>query len=103
MNRPAAGGTLDTNAKEARARIAVASWPFRKLVNPKTGTVKLVDFPAFISDRFGVPGIEPLSRHFPSGSGRGEFKGRCRIRRTEERSDQFGKRRSGIRRRIFPD
>jgi hypothetical protein len=51
---------------DARARLAVASWPFRKLVNPKTGTMKLIDFPAFISERFGVPGIEPLSGHFPS-------------------------------------
>jgi sugar phosphate isomerase/epimerase len=51
---------------DARARLAVASWPFRKLVDPKTGTMKLVDFPAFISERFGVSGIEPLSGHFPS-------------------------------------
>lgn len=51
---------------DARARLAVASWPFRKLVNPKTGTMKLVDFPAFISEHFGVPGIEPLSSHFSS-------------------------------------
>ena len=51
---------------DARARLAVASYPFHKLVNLKTGTMKLIDFPAFVSERFSVPGIEPLSRHFPS-------------------------------------
>jgi sugar phosphate isomerase/epimerase len=47
-------------------RLAVATWPFRKLVHPKTGTASLDDFAATIVSRFGVHGIEPLSDHFPS-------------------------------------
>jgi sugar phosphate isomerase/epimerase len=49
-----------------RERLAVASWPFRKLVDPKKGTLPLVDFPKMIVDRFGVHGIEPLDEHFLS-------------------------------------
>ena len=49
-----------------RDRLAVASWPFRKLVDPKKGTLPLLDFPKMIADRFGVHGIEPLDEHFPS-------------------------------------
>jgi sugar phosphate isomerase/epimerase len=49
-----------------RERLAVASWPFRKLVDPKKGTLPLLDFPKMIGDRFGVQGIEPLDEHFPS-------------------------------------
>lgn len=52
-----------TNAKD---RLAVASWPFRKLVDPKKGTLPLLDFPKMIADRFGVHGIEPLDEHFLS-------------------------------------
>ncbi|MFI5183111.1 MAG: sugar phosphate isomerase/epimerase family protein [Vicinamibacteria bacterium] len=50
---------------EPRARLAVASYPFRQFVDPKKGTLPLLDFPRMVADRYGVPGIEPLSRHFP--------------------------------------
>ena len=50
---------------EPRARLAVASYPFRKTVNPRTGTLRLVDFPQMVADQFGVRGIEPLDEHFP--------------------------------------
>ncbi|MEO7144320.1 MAG: sugar phosphate isomerase/epimerase family protein [Bryobacteraceae bacterium] len=49
-----------------RARLAVASYPFRKFVNPRTGTLPLIDFPKMVSDRFGLSAIEPLDAHFPS-------------------------------------
>jgi sugar phosphate isomerase/epimerase len=49
-----------------RERLAVASWPFRKLVDPRKGTLSLLDFPKMIADRFGVHGIEPLDEHFLS-------------------------------------
>ncbi len=49
-----------------RDRLAVASWPFRKLVDPKKGTLPLVDFPQMIVDRFGVHGVELLDEHFLS-------------------------------------
>jgi sugar phosphate isomerase/epimerase len=49
-----------------RDRLAVATWPFRKLVHPKSGTASLEDFAATIVSRFGVHGIEPLSDHFPA-------------------------------------
>lgn len=49
-----------------RARLAVASYPFRKFVNPKDGSLPLVEFPKMVVDRFGVHGIEPLDAHFPS-------------------------------------
>jgi len=49
-----------------RDRLAVASWPFRKLVDPKKGTLPLLDFPKMIADRFGVYGVEPLDEHFLS-------------------------------------
>ena len=44
----------------------VASYPFRKDVDPRNGTVKLLDFPQMVVDRFQVKGIEPLDQHFPS-------------------------------------
>src|ERR1700733_3410561 len=49
-----------------RERLAVASWPFRKLVDPKKGTLPLLDFPKMVVDRFGVNGVEPLDEHFLS-------------------------------------
>ena len=49
-----------------RERLAVASWPFRKLVDPKKGTLPLLDFPKMVVDRFGIHGIEPLDEHFLS-------------------------------------
>ncbi len=42
-----------------RARLAVASYPFMKLV-------PLLDFPKTIADRFGIHGVEPLGEHFLS-------------------------------------
>jgi sugar phosphate isomerase/epimerase len=44
----------------------VASYPFRKDLNLRTGTMKLVDFPKMVADRFQVTGIEPLDEHFPN-------------------------------------
>lgn len=52
-----------------RERLAVASWPFRKLVNLKTGTLPLLDFPQMVVDRFGVHGVELLDEHFLSTEG----------------------------------
>lgn len=49
-----------------RERLAVASWPFRKLVDPKKGTLALLDFSQMIVDRFGVHGVELLDEHFLS-------------------------------------
>jgi sugar phosphate isomerase/epimerase len=54
---------------EPRARLAVASYPFRQVVDPKKGTPKLLDFPAMVADRYGISGIEPLDQHFPSTDG----------------------------------
>ncbi len=51
---------------EPRARLAVASYPFRKFLDPKKGSMTLLDFPKMVVDKFGVPGIEPLDEHFPS-------------------------------------
>ena len=61
------GGTPSVQfPSEPRARLAVASYPFRKLINPNTGTLSLLDFPKMVVDRFGVYGVEPLDAHFPS-------------------------------------
>lgn len=49
-----------------RDRLAVASYPFRKDVDPRKGKMKLVDFPKMVVERFQVKGIEPLDEHFPS-------------------------------------
>ena len=49
-----------------RDRLAVASYPFRKLLDPHSGRQRLAAFPALVVSRFGVKGIEPLSAHFPS-------------------------------------
>jgi sugar phosphate isomerase/epimerase len=49
-----------------RERLSVATWPFRKLLSPKNGSMKLEDFPALVVSRFGLHLIEPLSDHFPS-------------------------------------
>src|SRR5579884_3054717 len=50
---------------EPRARIAVASYPFREFINKPKG-VDLLDFPQLVVDRFKVHNIEPLSSHFQS-------------------------------------
>ena len=71
----AAGALLPLNAADTpdikfpanpRERLAVASYPFRSVLNLKTGTIPLVDFPKMIADRYGVKGIEPLDGHFLS-------------------------------------
>jgi sugar phosphate isomerase/epimerase len=46
-----------------RQRLAVASYPFRKLV-------PLLEFPKTVFDRFGLHGIEPLDEHFLSTDAR---------------------------------
>ena len=51
---------------DPHARLAVASYPFRKDLDPKHGKLTLLEFPKMIADRFGVAGIEPLDEHFPS-------------------------------------
>ena len=51
---------------DPRARLAIATYPFREFVDPKKGKLALLDFPRMVADRYGVPGLEPLDRHFPS-------------------------------------
>jgi sugar phosphate isomerase/epimerase len=59
---------------EPRARLAVASWPFRAYFQSPTNDgsdknvpgMDLRDFAAQVRERFGVPGVEPLSTHFSS-------------------------------------
>lgn len=60
---------------EPRARVAVASWPFRAFIesptnkwarNPKLPGMDLKDFAAMVIKRFNVHGIEPLGQHFRS-------------------------------------
>jgi len=58
----------------ARERLAVASWPFRAEIesarneyrDKKVPGMDLRDFAVKVRERFGVPGVEPLSAHFPS-------------------------------------
>jgi sugar phosphate isomerase/epimerase len=52
--------------RDPRARLAVASYPFRQFLNAKTGNMTLLDFPKMVVERFGVSGIEPLDQHFAS-------------------------------------
>jgi sugar phosphate isomerase/epimerase len=57
-----------------RDRLAVASYPFRTVIEgPHRGErdrnqpgIALKDFPALVVDRFGIHNIEPLGSHFPS-------------------------------------
>jgi sugar phosphate isomerase/epimerase len=51
---------------DPRARLSVATYPFREFVDPKKGKIPLLDFPQMVADRYGIPGLEPLDRHFPS-------------------------------------
>lgn len=51
---------------DPRARLSVATYPFRDFVDPRKGKLALLDFPRMVADRYGVSGIEPLDRHFPS-------------------------------------
>ena len=58
----------------ARERLAVATWPFRAVIDSPTNEYRdkmkkgmdLKDFAARVRQDFGVPGVEPLSAHFPS-------------------------------------
>jgi sugar phosphate isomerase/epimerase len=55
----------------ARARVAVASYPFREFIageEHKNGnpTIELKDFAAHVAEKFTVHRIEPWSTHFPS-------------------------------------
>jgi sugar phosphate isomerase/epimerase len=59
---------------DPRARIAVATYPFRafiiapgnKEIDPKKKGMDLAQFAKFLRTEFNVRGIEPLSTHFPS-------------------------------------
>jgi sugar phosphate isomerase/epimerase len=58
----------------ARERLAVASWPFRAEIESATNEYRdkkrpgmdLRDFAVKVREQFDVPGVEPLSAHFPS-------------------------------------
>jgi sugar phosphate isomerase/epimerase len=58
----------------ARDRLAVASWPFRAEIESPTNEYRnkemkgmdLREFAVRVKEKFGVPGVEPLSAHFPS-------------------------------------
>ena len=71
---PAAGPQLRFPT-QPRDRIAIASWPFRKLIvapenawarDSKLPGMDLTDFPAMVVQRFGIHNIEPLDQHFYS-------------------------------------
>jgi sugar phosphate isomerase/epimerase len=57
-----------------RERLAVASWPFRANIESPTNTYRdkkqpgmdIADFAARVKKDFQVPGVEPLSAHFPA-------------------------------------
>ena len=60
---------------EPRARLAVASWPFREFIesptnkwarNPKKPGMDLMEFGTMVVKRFGLHNIEPLGSHFRS-------------------------------------
>jgi sugar phosphate isomerase/epimerase len=72
-----------------RDRLSVATYPFRKLLNPKSGTMKLEDFPALVVSRFGLRMMEPLSDHFPSTDA-------AYLRRFKESLDKAGVRVANI-------
>ena len=58
----------------ARDRLAVATWPFRAYIESPTNQYRdkkqpgmdLREFAAKVKKDFDVPGVEPLSSHFPS-------------------------------------
>lgn len=56
--------------KDARRRLAVATYPFRDVIanphKPDAGKLTLPQFAASIPEKFAVHGIEPWSRHFES-------------------------------------
>lgn len=59
---------------DPRARVAIASWPFRAYIDSpgnedrdaKVPGMDLRDFPAYIVKTFNVRNLEPYNRHFPS-------------------------------------
>jgi sugar phosphate isomerase/epimerase len=59
---------------DPRKRLAVASYPFRALLDAphnsdrdrKQPGIALKDFAAMVADKFGIHNIEPLGSHFPS-------------------------------------
>ncbi|MBZ5564835.1 MAG: twin-arginine translocation signal domain-containing protein [Acidobacteriia bacterium] len=60
---------------EPRARLAVASWPFRDIISspnnrwahhPQKPGMDLKDFAAMVVQKFGLHNIEPLGDHFRS-------------------------------------
>lgn len=79
-SHPLAALALPVNAPdlkfptEPRERLAVATWPFRAEIVSDANEyrdkmrpgVDLTDFAAKVRERFQVPGVEPLSTHFPS-------------------------------------
>jgi sugar phosphate isomerase/epimerase len=70
----AAKGPVANFPSAPRARLAVASYPFREMItapnngdrDPKKKGMDLAQFARFVHTEFGVPGIEPLSTHFAS-------------------------------------
>jgi len=62
----------------ARERLAVASWPFRAEIESASNEnrdktrpgIDLREFAVKVREQFGVPGVEPLSDHFPSTDSR---------------------------------
>jgi sugar phosphate isomerase/epimerase len=75
-----AGSTATTDAPDLkfpttpRDRLAVATWPFRAYIDSATNEYRdkkqqgmdLREFAAKVKRDFDVPGVEPLSVHFPS-------------------------------------
>ena len=56
---------------EPRARLAVASYPFRAFIEGgEKPAITLKDFGAMVVGKFNVRNIEPLSSHFPSTDAR---------------------------------
>lgn len=63
--RPFRGQTGMKFPTAPKARICVASYPFRAVIN-KPGGVDLRDFAGLVAERFDVHNIEPLDSHFQS-------------------------------------
>ena len=59
---------------DPRARLGVASYPFRAFIEGRRNRdrdkskpgMSLLEFPAMVKEKFNVPGIEPLDEHFVS-------------------------------------
>lgn len=66
LARPAAAPDIHFPSAP-RDRLAVASYPFRNLMDrPGHPGLKLTDFAAMVVEKFGIHNIEPLNAHFPS-------------------------------------